>query len=145
MYGRSNSSWGYFRLARFMGAGIALGIYGLLYMAGVPASSGLCLGSIVLAIVLTIIIVAIIQQYTSQPPARTYPQQPYPPSQYSGGPYYSSGQSMYFPQNQPNYQPSQSYGPQPYSPYGTQISKCRYCDSQLSGASSICPRCGRNN
>jgi hypothetical protein len=146
MAGRTSSSWGYFQLARFLGAGIALGVYGLFSLAGVPSSSELCLGSIVLGVILTIIILAIIHQYTSQPPARTYPQQPYQPSQYHGGPYYPPGQSMYYQQSQPyNYQQPQSYGAQPYGPYGTQITKCRYCDSQLSGVSSICPRCGRSN
>ncbi len=162
MSGRVRTSWGYFRIARFLGAGIALGIYGLFYLAGVPESSGLCLGTIVLAIILTIIIVAIVHQYTSGQPSRPYTPQPYQQTQYSQGPYYPPGQSMYYQQSQPNtyqqsqpntyqqsqpyaYQQNQSYGYQQQSPYGTQITKCRYCDSPLSGVSSICSRCGRNN
>jgi len=131
------STWAYIRIARLLGGAIALGIYALFYLAGVRDSTALCLGSIVLAIVLTIIIMAIIHNYTSQQPSTPYTQQPYPPPQYGQGPYYPPGQSMYYQQSQP-------YSYQQPGPYGYQVSKCRYCDSPLSG-SPLCPRCGRNN
>ena len=134
------TSFGYFRIARFLGAGIALGIYGLFYIAGAQDSPYLCLGSIVLAIILTLIILAIIHQYTTLPPVRAYAPQTYQQ------PYYPQGQSMYYQQSPPSfYQQTPSYGAQTYSSYGSQTTKCRYCDSPLSSVSSICPRCGRYN
>jgi len=112
---------------------IALGLYGLLSLAGVEVTGGICGAILGISIILVILISVLYVSLTSSGSQSSSPSPPPTPPPSS---YYPPGQGMYF---------QQGVQPQQYGYYGQPAVKCRYCDGPMNPGSPLCPKCGRMN